>query len=90
MEARARLIGVNELRSHLGKELERLREAAHPLYVTRRGKPAGVLVDVETYEDLLDRIEYLEDSIVAMEARELPEEELVDLDDLLSERQGMD
>lgn len=82
MEARARLIGVDELRSHLGKELERLREAAHPLYVTRRGKPAGVLVDVETYEDLLDRIEYLEDSIAAMEARLLPERDFTSWEEL--------
>jgi PHD/YefM family antitoxin component YafN of YafNO toxin-antitoxin module len=40
------------------------------LYVSKRGRLAGVLVDVDRYAELLDRLEYLEDSISALQARD--------------------
>lgn len=40
------------------------------MYVSKRGRLAGVLVDADHYADLLERLEYLEDSLAALQARD--------------------
>jgi len=40
------------------------------LYVTKRGRLAGVLVEPNEYAELLDRLDYLEDSLAALQARD--------------------
>lgn len=66
----ARVVTSEDLRARLGRELDALRESEEALYVSKRGRLAGVLLDVDRYADLLDRLEFLEDSLAALRARE--------------------
>ena len=66
----ARVVTAEDLRSRLGQELDSLREATDVLYVSKRGRLTGVLVDVDRYAEMLDRLEFLEDSLAALQARE--------------------
>jgi prevent-host-death family protein len=66
----ARVVTSEDLRARLGQELDSIKAAKDVLYVSKRGRLAGVLVDVERYADLLDRLEFLEDSLAALQARE--------------------
>lgn len=65
-----RIVSAEDLRSRLGRELDALRDSEEELYVSKRGRLAGVLVDVERYAELVERLEYLEDSLAALQARE--------------------
>ena len=65
-----RIVTAEDLRARLGRELDTLRESDDALYVSKRGRLAGVLVDPDRYADLLERLEYLEDSLAALQARD--------------------
>jgi prevent-host-death family protein len=65
-----RIVTAEDLRARLGRELDGLREGEDALYVSKRGRLTGVLVDVDRYAELLDRLEYLEDSLAALQARD--------------------
>jgi PHD/YefM family antitoxin component YafN of YafNO toxin-antitoxin module len=47
-----------------------LKAASDVLYISRRGKLAGVLIDVDRYAEIVDRLEFLEDSLAALQARQ--------------------
>jgi PHD/YefM family antitoxin component YafN of YafNO toxin-antitoxin module len=66
----ARIVTADDLRAKLGRELDALRESEEALYVSRRGRLAGVLLDPERYAELIERLDYLEDSLAAFQARE--------------------
>lgn len=66
----ARIVTADDLRAKLGRELDALKESESAVYVSRRGRLAGVLLDPERYAELIERLEYLEDSIAALQARE--------------------
>jgi PHD/YefM family antitoxin component YafN of YafNO toxin-antitoxin module len=66
----ARIVTADELRAKLGRELDALRESEEALYVSKRGRLAAVLLDHERYVELIDRLDYLEDSLAALEARD--------------------
>jgi prevent-host-death family protein len=66
----ARVVTAEDLRTRLAQVLEALKGAADVVYVSKRGRLAGVLVDVERYAEMLDRLEFLEDSLAALQARE--------------------
>ena len=65
-----RIVTAEDLRARLGRELDALRESGEALYVSKRGRLAGVLLEADRYADLLERLEYLEDSLVALQARD--------------------
>lgn len=65
-----RVVTSEDLRARLGRELDALKASEDALYVTKRGRLAGVLVDVDRYAELIERLEYLEDSLAALRARE--------------------
>jgi prevent-host-death family protein len=65
-----RVVTAEDLRARLGRELDALREGEEALYVSKRGRLAGVLLDVDRYAELVDRLEFLEDSLAALRARE--------------------
>ena len=72
-------IPVSDLRFNQAELLDNL--AAEPVLLTRQGKAAAVLVDPEQWNTLLARLEFLDDSITALQAKlELLTEE----DDTLS------
>ena len=68
---RSGLRPVGPRRQALGRELDALRESEEALYVSKRGRLAGVLLDAERYAELLERHEYLEDSLAALQARDV-------------------
>jgi prevent-host-death family protein len=65
-----RVVTADDLRSQLGRELDQLRSSQEVLFVTKRGRLAAVLIDVEHYRSMVERAEYLEDSLAALQARE--------------------
>ena len=65
-----RIVTADDLRAKLGRELDALRESEDVLYISRRGRLAGVLVEPARYADLIERLDYLEDSLAALTARE--------------------
>jgi PHD/YefM family antitoxin component YafN of YafNO toxin-antitoxin module len=65
-----RVVTAEDLRARLGRELDALKASEEALYVSKRGRLAGVLLDVDRYADLLDHLEYLEDSLAALQARD--------------------
>jgi PHD/YefM family antitoxin component YafN of YafNO toxin-antitoxin module len=65
-----RFVTAEDLRARLGRELDALRQSDDALYVTKRGRLADVLIDSDRYADLLERLEYLEDSLAALQARD--------------------
>lgn len=66
----ARVVTAEDLRTRLGQELDSLKAANDVLYVSKRGRLAGVLIDVDRYAEILDRLEFLEDSLAALQARD--------------------
>jgi len=66
----ARIVTTDDLRASLGRELDALRESGDALYVSKRGRLAGVLLDPDRYAELVDRLDYLEDSLAALHARD--------------------
>ena len=64
-----RIVTAEDLRAKLGRELDALRESDEVLYVSKRGRLAGVIIDPDRYVELVDRLEYLEDSLAALRAR---------------------
>lgn len=66
----ARIVTADDLRAKLGRELDALRESEEALYVSKRGRLAGVLLDPDRYAELIDRLDYLEDSLAALLARD--------------------
>jgi prevent-host-death family protein len=60
---------VARLRAEMADVLARLGHDG-PLYLTQRGKPRAVLLDIDEYRALIEQLEYLDDSLEALMARE--------------------
>lgn len=75
-----RVVAVRRLRDEIAAVLEELSEAG-AIIVTQRGEGKAVLMDLDRYNELLERLEYLEDSL---EAAQASEEGAVPVADLLS------
>ncbi len=65
-----RVVTSEDLRARLGRELDALRETEDALYVSKRGRLAAVVLDSERYAELIERLDYLEDSLAALQARD--------------------
>jgi prevent-host-death family protein len=65
-----RVVTAEDFRARLGRELDALRASEDALYVSKRGRLAGVVLDVDRYAELMERLEYLEDSVATLQARE--------------------
>ena len=63
-------MSVGEFRARLAEVLDRVRRQRGPLYLTQRGQAAAVLLGVEEFEALLDQLEYLDDSVEAILAKQ--------------------
>jgi len=64
------MVSVADLRARLAGLLEQLQTDRAPVYVTQRGQARAVLLAVEEYDSLLDQLEYLDDSLEALRAKE--------------------
>lgn len=63
-----RAIGVRQLRDELASVMEELSEVG-VIIITQRGEGKAVLVELDRYNQLLDRLEFLEDSLDALEGQ---------------------
>jgi len=61
------VLPVTEFRANTSAFLEQLRTTRRPIVLTQHGRSAAVVMDVEEYESLLDKIAILEDIRVAEE-----------------------
>ena len=52
---------LSEFRSNIAEVLERIQDTKRPVILTQHGSSAAVLLDVRTYEDLLEEVELLRD-----------------------------
>ena len=55
------ILPVSDFRANTAATLRRLRESGRPLVLTQNGRSAAVLLDVGTYQALLDENELLRD-----------------------------
>lgn len=60
------VVPVKQLRAELASVLREL-EAGKDVVITQRGQGKAVLLDLARYNELIERLEYLEDSIDALE-----------------------
>ena len=47
---------VSELRANAAKFIEQVRETKEPIVLTQHGRGAAVLVDIDSYEDLVEEL----------------------------------
>ena len=52
---------MSEARSRLAEVLEEARRSAEPVMVTRRGRPVAVILDIDSFDRLVDHAEDVED-----------------------------
>ncbi len=58
------------LRVKLSQVLKEIKGRSGAIYVTQRGEPRAVLLSVDEYQALIDQLEYLDDSLEGVLARE--------------------
>lgn len=63
-------VTVARLRAEMADVLSQLGRDRGPLYLTQRGRPRAVLLDVDEYRALVEQLEHLDDSVEALLARE--------------------
>lgn len=63
-------ITVAQLRAEMAMIIARLGKGRGHVYLTQRGQPRAVLVDIKEYEALIEQLEYLDDSMEVLLARE--------------------
>jgi prevent-host-death family protein len=81
---------VARLRAEMADVLARLGDNG-PLYLTQRGKPRAVLLDIDEYRALVEQLEHLDDSleaVLARERREHGQETTRPLADVIRERRA--
>lgn len=52
---------VSDFRAHTSAVLQKLRDTRRPVVLTQHGRGAAVLLDVGTYQDLMDELDELRD-----------------------------
>lgn len=85
----AETVPVRELRADLARVIDRVADLRQHVVVTRRGKPAAVLIPVDEYEALEETAEILSDreTLAAVEEglREAERGDMASLSDLRQE-----
>lgn len=66
---------LSDFRANAAAFVERVRNTKRPLVITQRGRSAAVLLDVGEYEELLAKVEVLQD--VAVAEKQLSEGEAI-------------
>lgn len=77
------LMGISALRLRQNEVLQKLKEG--PLVLTQRSQPVAVLVDPKQWNELMERLEELEDALEVAEAR-LSNEPTISLKEYLASR----
>ena len=63
-----KIVGIRQLRDELASVMSEVNRAGE-VVITQRGEGKAVLMDLERYNQLIERLEYLEDSLDALEGR---------------------
>lgn len=58
---------VTEFRANAAQFIEQVQETGEPVFLTQHGRSAAVLLDVESYESMMDELSLLRDVRVAEE-----------------------
>ena len=66
---RLKIIPVSEARPNLAALVDEANQEGEPCFITSRGRVKAVLLGIEEYEALRERLEDLEDSIDVLRAR---------------------
>ncbi|MBD3343134.1 MAG: type II toxin-antitoxin system prevent-host-death family antitoxin [Candidatus Lokiarchaeota archaeon] len=56
---------LSEFRANVASFIEKVRKTKRPLVITQHGKSAAVMMDVEEYEKLIEKLELLTDIHIA-------------------------
>jgi prevent-host-death family protein len=65
-----RIMGVTQARRNFTKLISEADQRAEPVYITHLNKPQAVIIGYEAFEDLLRRMEDLEDMVSVYRGRE--------------------
>lgn len=57
---------LSEFRSNASGFLSQIRKTKRPLVITQNGKSAAVLIDIDEYERLVDKLELIEEIEIAV------------------------
>jgi prevent-host-death family protein len=52
---------ISEFRSNINSFIEQIHKTRRPLVITQNGKSSAVLMDVQAYDELTERVELLQD-----------------------------
>ena len=74
---------LSDFRANAASYIERVKSKRRPLVLTQHGKSSAVLIDVEDYQKLLDKIQLLEE--VSTARKELDNGEGTGQEDFFSE-----
>jgi len=74
---------LSDFRANAASYIERVKSKRRPLVLTQHGKSSAVLIDVEDYQKLLDKIQLLEE--ISTARMELDNEEGVSQEEFFSE-----
>lgn len=74
---------LSDFRANAASYLERVKTKRRPLVLTQHGKSSAVIIDVEDYQKLLDKIQLLEELSTAR--KELDNGEGISQEDFFSE-----
>lgn len=74
---------LSDFRANAASYIERVKSKRRPLILTQHGKSSAVLMDVEDYQNLLDKIQLLEELSTAR--KELDKGEGISQDDFFKE-----
>lgn len=83
MTAIPEIYGVSDLRTRKNEILHKLH--AGPVVLTQHARAVGVLVSIEKWNQLIEEVECLQDTLAAVEARQ-DVEPSVDLDEYAARR----
>jgi prevent-host-death family protein len=62
---------VSEFRDSISSSIESLKESGKPLVITQQGKPAAVLLDTSSYQQLIEDYEAIVGTLIGLkDARE--------------------
>lgn len=66
------IIGVTKVRKNLAEIVNQADEHGEPIYLTNFNEPVAVLIGYQAFEQLIDRLEDLEDIVAIYRGREEP------------------
>lgn len=90
----SKTVAVRELRSHLADLLDQVADRREHIMVTRRGRPAAVLIPIDEYEALEETAEILSDDGTLAAIRDglqdLADDDLIPLEQVRTEHAERD